>query len=47
MKRRKGGMGNECRRLLKHLADKIAQTDTEPYNTAIAYLRTQPGDLVT
>ena len=25
-----GGMGNECQRFLKHLADKIAQKDTEP-----------------
>ena len=36
-----GGMGNECRRFLKHLADKIAQKDIEPYNTVIAWLRTQ------
>ena len=36
-----GGMGNECQRFLKHLADKIAQKDTEPYNTVIAMLRTQ------
>ena len=36
-----GGMGNECQRFLKHLADKIAQKDTEPYNTVIAWLRTQ------
>ena len=25
-----GGMGSECQRILKHLADKIAQKDTEP-----------------
>ena len=25
-----GGMGNECQRFVKHLADKIAQKDTEP-----------------
>ena len=36
-----GGMGNECQRFLKHLADKIAQKDTEPYSTVIAWLRTQ------
>ena len=37
-----GGMGNECRRFLKHLADKIAQKDIEPYNTVIVlWLRTQ------
>ena len=36
-----GGMGNECQRFLKHLADKIAQKDTEPCNTVIAWLRTQ------
>ena len=36
-----GGMGNECQRFLKHLADKIAQKDTVPYNTVIAMLRTQ------
>ena len=34
-------MGNECQRFLEHLADKIAQKDTEPYNTVIAWLRTQ------
>ena len=31
-----GGMGNECQRVLKHPANKIAQKDTEPYNTVIA-----------
>ena len=31
-----GGMGNECQRFLKHLADKIAQKDTEPYSSVIA-----------
>ena len=36
-----GGMGNECQRFLKHLADKIAQKDTEPYNTVIAWLTKQ------
>ena len=36
-----GGMGNEFQRFQKHLADKIAQKDTEPYNTDIAWLRTQ------
>ena len=36
-----GGMGNECQRFLKHLADKIAQKDTEPYNTVIPWLRKQ------
>ena len=36
-----GGMGHESQRFLKHLADKIAQKDTEPYNTVIAWLRTQ------
>ena len=29
-----GGKGNECQRFLKHLADKIAQKDTEPYHVA-------------
>ena len=36
-----GGMGNECQRFLKHLADRIDQKDTEPYNTVIVWLRTQ------
>ena len=36
-----GGMGNECQRFQKHLADRIAQKDTEVYNTVIAWLRTQ------
>ena len=35
------GMGNGCQRFLKYLADKIAQKDTELYNTVIAWLRTQ------
>ena len=37
---RNGGMGNECW-FLKHLADKIAQKDTEPYHIVITWLRTQ------
>ena len=36
-----GGMGNECQRFLKHLADKTAQEETEPYNTVIAWIRTK------
>ena len=36
-----GGMGNEWQRFLKHLADKIAQKDTEPYHVVITWLRTQ------
>ena len=36
-----GGMGNECQRFLKHLADKIAQKDTEPYHIVITWLRTK------
>ena len=32
---------NECQRFLKHLADKIAQKDTEPYHVVITWLRTQ------
>ena len=36
-----GGMGNECQRFLNHLADKIAQKDTEPYHVVITWLRTQ------
>ena len=35
------GMGNECQRFLKHLADKIAQKDTEPYHVVMTWLRTQ------
>ena len=35
-----GGMGNECQRFLKHLADKIAQKDAEPYHIVITWLRT-------
>jgi len=35
------GMGNECQLFLKHLTDKIAQKDTEPYHIVIAWLRTQ------
>ena len=30
-----GGMGNECQRLLKHLADKIAQKDTPLYGLQV------------
>ena len=36
-----GGVKNGCQRFLKYLADKIAQKDTELYNTVIAWLRTQ------
>ena len=36
-----GGVGNECHRFLKYLAGKIAQKDTELYNTVIAWHRTQ------
>ena len=36
-----GRMGHECSRFLKHLADKIAQKDTEPYNIVIAWFKTQ------
>ena len=36
-----GGMGNECQRFLRHLADRIAQKDTEPYHVVITWLRTQ------
>ena len=37
-----GGMGSECQRFLKHLANKIAQKDTEPYHIVIiTWLRTQ------
>ena len=36
-----GGMGNECQPLLKHLANKIAQEDTEPYHIVITWPRTQ------
>ena len=36
-----GEMRNECQRFLKHLADKTAQRDTEPYNTVVAWLRTK------
>ena len=36
-----GKMGNECQRFLKHLADKIAQKDIEPYHIVITWLRTQ------
>ena len=39
--RTNGEMGNECQRFLKHLADKIAQKDTEPYHIVITWLRTQ------
>ena len=34
-------MGNECQRFLRHLADKKAQKDTEPYHVVITWLRTQ------
>ena len=33
--------GNEFQHFQKHLADKIAQKDTELYNTVIAWLRKQ------
>ena len=36
-----GGMGIECPRFLKHLADKIAQKDTDPHHIVITWLRTQ------
>ena len=36
-----GGIGSECQRFLKHLANKIAQKDTEPYHILITWLRTQ------
>ena len=36
-----GGMGNDCQRFLKHLADKIAPKDTELYHIVITWLRTQ------
>ena len=36
-----GGMGNECQRFLKRLADKIAPKDTELYHIVIAWLRIQ------
>ena len=36
-----GGMGNDCQRFLKHLADKMAQKDTEPYHIVITWLSTQ------
>ena len=32
-----GGMGNECQGFLKHLADKMAQKDTEPWITDLAF----------
>ena len=35
-----GGMGYECQRFLKHLADKLVQKDGEPYNNVINWLRT-------
>ena len=35
------GMGNQCQHFLKHLTHKIAQKDTEPYNTVIAWLTMQ------
>ena len=34
-------MGNESQRFFKHLADKIAQKDAEPYHLVITWLRTQ------
>ena len=36
-----GGMGNQCQHFLKHLTHKIAEKDTEPYNTVIAWLTMQ------
>ena len=36
-----GEMGNRCQHFLKHLKHKIAQKDTEPYNTVIAWLTMQ------
>ena len=36
-----GGMGNQFQHFLKHLTYKIAQKDTEPYNTVITWLRMQ------
>ena len=36
-----GEMGNQCQHFLKYLTHKIAQKDTEPYNTVTAWLRMQ------
>ena len=36
-----GGMGNQCQHFLKHLTHKIAQKDTESYNTVIEWLKMQ------
>ena len=33
-------MGTECQRFVKHLAEKIAQKDGEPYHCVITWLRT-------
>ena len=35
-----GGMGTECQRFVKHLAEKIAQKDGKPYHFVITWLRT-------
>ena len=37
-----GRMGNGCQRFLKHLADKIAQKDTEPYISYCNHLAHSP-----
>ena len=37
-----GRMGNGCQRFLKHLADKIAQKDTEPYISYCNHLAHRP-----
>lgn len=35
-----GGMGTECQRFLKHLAQKLSEKNDEPYHFVISWLRT-------
>ena len=35
-----GGMGEECKMFMKHLAEKLAEKDVEGYPFAITWLRT-------
>ena len=37
----KGGMGEECKMFIKHLAEKLAEKDVECYPYVISWLRTR------
>ena len=39
--RTNGGMGEECKMFMKHLAEKFAEKDVEGYPVVISWLRTR------